>query len=146
MKQILQTLEVDERRILQELKSIAFARVTDVMEGDAYNLKDLNTLSEETKAAIKKIKRQEGKTFRVEVEMHDKIKALGKLAEYIGMESGEGGGSLSIVVNTGIDRAPDEAMIAHENEKIALDNTEGYAETAEKVANGNDHDFEELMS
>ena len=144
MKDTLKAIGVDEERVLRELRAIAFSRITDVMEGDAYTLKNLEEISDDAKAAIRQIKRQEGKTFKVDVAMYDKIKALGKLAEYLGMEqSSDAGGNLNIVVNTGIGRAPDgdEDCPVNDNdfETKSSDKTEGNEEVSEKSATDNDN-------
>lgn len=90
MKEREERLEVSQDRVIQELARIAFsdataiARVTD--GGRRVELTDTDQLTDNQRAAIAGIK--EGK-FGIEVKMYDKLGALTKLGEHLGIFKGE---------------------------------------------------------
>lgn len=83
--------EITQDRVLQELAAIGFARITDcvrVMDGRVV-VQDTDTLSDTQRSAIMGIK--EGK-FGLEVKMYDKVRALEKLGEHLGLFTGKTSG------------------------------------------------------
>lgn len=86
-----QRTEITQDRVLQELAAIGFARITDCAQivGGRVVVMDTDNLTDTQRSAIMGIK--EGK-FGLEVKMHDKIRALEKLGEHLGMFSGKAEG------------------------------------------------------
>lgn len=94
-------LEITQDRVIQELASIAFSDATAVArivdDGTRVELTDTDRLTADQRAAIAGIK--EGK-FGIEVRMHDKLGALVKLGEHLGMfrgDSGDAGDGVQII-------------------------------------------------
>lgn len=84
-----QRTEITQDMVIRELASIGFARATDfvhVRDGRVI-IDDTDDLTDAQKGAIAGIK--EGK-FGIEVKLHDKVRALEKLGEHLGMFSGKG--------------------------------------------------------
>ncbi len=67
-----------KRRIMEELSVLAFYDVTDFvrLNRDTVVFTDTDELTEDQRRAIKRIKETTGKTESIEVEFHDKIRAL----------------------------------------------------------------------
>lgn len=89
--------EVTQEMVIKELAAIAFSDVTDVAEvknvelydkdGNPFTIKGVDValtklIESDTRKAIASIKQN---STGIEVKMHDKIKALDKLAEHLGM-------------------------------------------------------------
>lgn len=86
-----------KERVIEELKAVAFAQLTDVVEWDegaeGINLKASDRLSEIAKKGLAEISikservggRDKIQTVSHKVRMHDKIKALEKLGKHLGM-------------------------------------------------------------
>lgn len=92
MKKRADRLEITQDRVLQELAKIAFSDATSVARitgnGKRVELTDTDRLTDIQRAAIAGIK--EGK-FGIEVKMYDKLGALVKLGEHLGMFKGDSG-------------------------------------------------------
>lgn len=81
--------EITQDRVLQELAAIGFSRTTDFIRIDQMGhviLTPTDELTEDQQRAIAGIK--DGK-FGVELKLHDKLRALEKLGEHLGMFSGK---------------------------------------------------------
>lgn len=90
-KTLLEKHGITQSKVLEEIKNIAFNRVTDVFYND-YTLKKPDQLTDEQKAAISQIKSvtdSKGKTTH-EIKMYDKIKPLILLAEMAGIINRKG--------------------------------------------------------
>jgi phage terminase small subunit len=98
LKQRERNLEIDGRRIDEELAKIAFSNITDIIEtmGGHINLKLLKNLAEDQKHAIAEISESElqGVTTR-NIKLHSKLRALELLIKRIG----KGEGSRYLTVN-----------------------------------------------
>jgi hypothetical protein len=88
-------------RVLAELRAMAFATIDGVvtLRKGRMNVKDFDRLTLEQRSAVKKVKIYSGRDVddegnfvvdRVEIEMHDKQKALAELAKIEGMVQGKG--------------------------------------------------------
>jgi phage terminase small subunit len=92
--EILEAIGIEQIRIAQEYAKLAFSDITDFMEGD-YNLKDLDSLDKRKTPVIAHAKVQEKEYIKEdgsstiirtkEIKLHDKLKALDKLAEMAGL-------------------------------------------------------------
>lgn len=83
--------QITQDMVLRELAAIGFARATDFVkiDGSGYvRLTPTDNLTEEQQRAIASIK--DGK-FGVELKLYDKVRALEKLGEHLGMFTGKGG-------------------------------------------------------
>lgn len=82
-------LKVDQNTVLREAIWLATSDVTHVL--GCANFQDLQDLPPGVRRAIKKVRRwdYEDGSSRLEVEMHDKIQALGLLAKATGADQGE---------------------------------------------------------
>ena len=74
-------------RVLEEMRRLAFAQTTDMVElkGGWVTIKDTDSLTTEQKSAILQIKQK--KDGELEVKFYDKQKALEMLAKYLGIFS-----------------------------------------------------------
>lgn len=81
--------EITADRVLQELAAIGFARPVDFVHirNERVYIDNTDDLTNSQKAAIAGIK--EGK-HGIEIRMHDKVRALEKLGEHLGMFTGKG--------------------------------------------------------
>ena len=88
-------------RVLAELRAMAFATIDGIvtLRKGRMNVKDFDRLTLEQRSAVKKVKIYSSRDVddegnfvvdRVEVEMHDKQKALSELAKIEGMVQGKG--------------------------------------------------------
>lgn len=80
-------------RIMQEVSTIAFYDIGDYVQVRANTvlLTDTDVLTEDQRRAVKKYKETKGKTESIEVEMHDKVKALALLDSMNGGGDKKGG-------------------------------------------------------
>lgn len=80
---------ITQDMVLRELAAIGFSRATDYaqIKGGCVVLTDTETLTDDQKRALASI--EEGK-FGVKVRLHDKVRALEKLGEHLGMFTGKG--------------------------------------------------------
>ena len=95
-----------KRKIIEEYKKIAFAKLDDVLglEKDSIKIKDVGKIPKKTWGAIASIvRKKEG----VVVKMYDKIKALEMLARHYGM-SGEQNFDEPIIVTHYVPRGEKE--------------------------------------
>lgn len=85
------------QRIIEELSAIAFYDAGDhvKVEGRRVVLTDTDDLTDDQRRAVKRYKQTTGKTECLEVEFHDKVKALETLAKVNG-DVAQGGPSLTI--------------------------------------------------
>jgi len=93
-KKMLKRIDVDAERILRELACIAFTELRDICtwSDQSVTLTAASEIEAEAHAAVKKVKlrtresvTEEGKVVsytEVEVELHDKLRALERLGEY----------------------------------------------------------------
>ncbi len=83
--------QIESDKVLKEIARLAFAQVTDVVKfnNEDLEIKDSDTLNEDTKAAIHKISITKDKfgAIKKSVEMHDKKGALALLMKYLGLDS-----------------------------------------------------------
>ena len=81
------TREITIERVLEEMRRLAFAQTTDMVElkGGWVTIKDTESLTTEQKSAISQIKQK--KDGEIEVKFYDKQKAIEMLAKYLGIFS-----------------------------------------------------------
>jgi len=86
MQQTSQERERLRKRILEELSVLAFYDIRDFVEvrSNTVNIRDTDELLDDQARAVKRYKQTTGKSESVEVEMHDKIKALELMAKMNG--------------------------------------------------------------
>lgn len=84
--------QITADRVLKEIAAVAFANITDVVEWtpNSVTVKASDTLGKRTKRAIAEVSMKEtvsefATTREVKVKMHDKLRALAKLADHLGM-------------------------------------------------------------
>ena len=91
--------QITQDMVLQELAKVAFSNMRDVASWSdlGVSLRDSATLDDKTHGAVKKIKDRytfgedgEPMTRTVEIELHDKIKALEITGRHLGMWDGSG--------------------------------------------------------
>lgn len=77
-----------EDEALRQLAMVAFSDISDVVEagGEAFNVKNLDDLPDSVRAAVKKVTFTPGKHGdRIQVEMHDKLRAIEMLGKFFDM-------------------------------------------------------------
>lgn len=102
LRECLQRRTVSQDRIIEEIVSVALSDLADVLtvtESDLVNVKTLDSLPRHVTSAVRKIKLSRrqvaGKKDKweevLEIELHDKVKALGLLAQHLGLLKGSRG-------------------------------------------------------
>lgn len=76
---ILESIEITQEKVLSELAKIAFSNITEIFDND-WSLKQQNEIDPLAANAIKSIKKSGS---GISVQMHDKIKALQILLEFL---------------------------------------------------------------
>lgn len=83
--------DITSDRVLKEFAAIAFARITDIIEFDASGIEfvDSKKLEDDAKAAIASITHSNSESggVRQSARMHDKVAALTKLGDHLGLFS-----------------------------------------------------------
>jgi phage terminase small subunit len=90
-RRISERLEVDRNRVADELGEIAFANIADYLDFDSerITIKELRKLTRRKSRAIKTVRQRtskDGETV-IELELHDKLQAIEKLAKVLGYYS-----------------------------------------------------------
>lgn len=87
-------------RIIQELSCLAFYDVGDhiTVVGNTVLLEDTDALTDDQRRAVKRYKQQTGKVESIEVEFHDKVRAL-DLLDRVNGGGHKGGGDFNVQVN-----------------------------------------------
>ena len=104
------TREITIERVLEEMRRLAFAQTTDMVElkGGWVTIKDTESLTTEQKSAISQIKQK--KDGEIEVKFYDKQKSLEMLAKYLGifsdMNTGQSSTSVQPQINIVFGDAP----------------------------------------
>jgi phage terminase small subunit len=102
-----------KRKMMDELAALSFYDVSDyiTVRKNTVTIKDLTTLTEDQRKAVKRYKQTKGKTNCTEIEFHDKVKAIELLDR---MNGGGHGMTINTNVATGIkvNVTPEEAEIA----------------------------------
>jgi len=88
-------LQVTADRVVQELARIAFANIKDVARWNAGSVQPIDSeeLDDEISPAVSEVSEttksgRDGVNTTIRVKMHDKLKALGMLAQHLGMMRG----------------------------------------------------------
>lgn len=88
-----QRTQITADRVLAEIARVAFANITDVIEWSQQGISVVPSdgLSVDSTAAIAEVimnetQSESGVTRQIKIRMHDKLKALGKLADHLGLD------------------------------------------------------------
>ena len=109
--------DITNDRVLEEMRRLAFAQTTDMVElkGGFVTIKDTDSLTTEQKSAISQIRQK--KDGEIEVRFYDKQKALDSLAKYLGIFSDKNTGQNPGVqpqINIVFGEAPATAIVEGE--------------------------------
>ena len=109
--------DITNDRVLEEMRRLAFAQTTDMVElkGGFVTIKDTYSLTTEQKSAISQIRQK--KDGEIEVRFYDKQKALDSLAKYLGIFSDKNTGQNPGVqpqINIVFGEAPAAAIVEGE--------------------------------
>ena len=113
--------DITRERVLEEMRRLAFAQTTDMVElkGGWVVIKDTASLTTEQKSAISQIRQK--KDGEIEVKFYDKQKALDSLAKYLGIFSDKNTGQNPGVqpqINIVFGEAPAAAIVEGEVQEL----------------------------
>lgn len=128
-------LEITADRIVQEIASVAFASITDVVEFDAngVTLKSSNKLKKRTKAAINSVSvtvNPKTGDVKTQVKMYDKLNALEKLMKKFNLYPKE----MAVLEALGL--LLNEGMATSDQAQVVADGIKGIEERIRGLSSG----------